>query len=184
MSRDRPITRDAQAGFTLVEMLVALALFALVGLASFAVLDTVIRTRERTEGRLEAVARIDRALIVFRRDVAQADIEGLRLEDDWLALPIVGGRMVEWGVEAETLRRRARLRDGTVGVVQDLVEPVAEPGWRFLDAGGAWHEGWPPEAQVAPLAAVELRFAVAPGGPLGREVLILRRLAETVRPAR
>ena len=47
-----PPRAGSEAGFTLVEMLVALALFALVGLASFALLETVIRTRDRTEGRL------------------------------------------------------------------------------------------------------------------------------------
>ena len=38
---------------TLVEMLVALALFALIGLAGFTMLDSVLRVQRHTEGRLE-----------------------------------------------------------------------------------------------------------------------------------
>ncbi len=173
--------RDGQAGFTLIEMLVALALFALVGLASFAVLDTVIRTRERTEGRLEAVAQIDRALILFGRDVAQSNVVGLRLEEGRLVLAGPDGSALDWAGEAGMLRRRALGPDGGVQVSQALVSPVDEVGLRVLDAGGLWHEAWPPEGGSASPIGVELRFDIAPGGPLGRETLNVRRLAETSR---
>ena len=57
------------AGFTLVEMLVALALFAAIGLAGFTVLDTVVRVRGGTEGRLERLGEIDRALALLTLDL-------------------------------------------------------------------------------------------------------------------
>jgi general secretion pathway protein J len=174
--------RDGQAGFTLIEMLVALALFALVGLASFAVLDTVIRTRERTEGRLEAVAQIDRALILFGRDVAQGRAADLRLEEGRLMLTGPERGALDWTGEAGVLRRRALGPDGGVRVTQALVSPVDGVVLRVLDSGGQWHEAWPPEDDAASPRGVELRFDIAPDGPLGRETLNVRRLAETVRP--
>jgi len=58
--------RDQEAGVTLIEMLVALSLFALVGIASFTTLDTILRVRERTDGRLEHLAQLDRAFADLR----------------------------------------------------------------------------------------------------------------------
>ena len=42
------VSRDPAAGFSLVEVLVALALFALIGSAGFFMLDQVIRTQNQT----------------------------------------------------------------------------------------------------------------------------------------
>ena len=75
---------------TLVEMLVALALFALVGLASFSMLDAVIRTRDRTEGRLDAVAALDRALALVGRDLGQGDAGSHVLADGALRFSLEG----------------------------------------------------------------------------------------------
>ena len=75
------VIRDQEAGVTLIEMLVALSLFALVGIASFTTLDTILRVRERTDGRLEHLAQLDRALLVFGRDIVQADPGTVTLRD-------------------------------------------------------------------------------------------------------
>ena len=50
--------RDPTAGFSLVEVLVALAIFALIGVAGFSMLDQVLRTQRLTEGRLERLAEL------------------------------------------------------------------------------------------------------------------------------
>ena len=63
--------RAGDAGLSLIEVLVSLAIFAVIGVAGLTVLDTVARTGENTEGRLERLADIDRAFLVIRRDLAQ-----------------------------------------------------------------------------------------------------------------
>ncbi len=171
----------SEAGFTLIEMLVALALFALVGLACFAVLDTVIRTRDRTETRLETVAEIDRALILFGRDLGQSLPGSAELDDGALRVGRAGGALV-WGLVDGALTRTSLDADGAIGVAQPLVAGVAETGWRFLDATG-WQPDWPPEAGAGDLRAVEIRVTLAGGGALGPQPLTLRRLAEVPRTA-
>ena len=47
------VHRDTEAGLTLVEVLVALALFSLIGLAGFTMLDNILRVQSGTQGRLE-----------------------------------------------------------------------------------------------------------------------------------
>ncbi len=73
--------RDAQAGLTLVEVLVALALFSLIGLAGFTMLDNILRVQSGTEGRLERLGQIDRALVVFSRDLQQSDSSSLKQDE-------------------------------------------------------------------------------------------------------
>ena len=166
--------RDAEAGITLVEMLVALSLFALVGLASFALLDTVIRTRDRTEGRLDDVAALDRALILFGRDLGQSDPGSQALAEGELTFGLAGAGgppAMVYAVEGGALERR------TVQISQRLVEGVASAQFQVLDRAGTWHDAWPPkqEGEALPLTGVELRLVMAndAGGPS-----TVRRLVE------
>jgi general secretion pathway protein J len=166
-------SRDPEAGVTLVEMLVALAIFALVGLASFALLDAVIRTRDRTEGRLEDVAALDRALILFGRDLGQSDPGSQALSGGELSFALVaagGPEEMSYALGETGLERRAG------EVAQRLAGGVVALDFRVLDRGGAWHEAWPPDAEGAEppaLVGVEMRLRLD-----GEEGATARRLVE------
>ena len=67
------VHRDTEAGLTLIEVLVALALFSLIGLAGFTMLDNILRVQSGTQGRLERLGQIDRALVIFSRDLQESD---------------------------------------------------------------------------------------------------------------
>lgn len=170
--------RAREAGITLVEMLVALALFALVGLASFSMLDAVIRTRDRTEGRLDAVATLDRALTLVSRDLGQSDAGSQALEGDALNFSLEGAggpAAMRYALEGGALERRAG--EGDEAVSQRLVEGVADLSWRLLDRAGAWHEAWPDqEAELERLVAAELSLTLTDGG--GARGPGIRRLVE------
>lgn len=67
------------AGFTLIEVIVALALFALATLAGTAMVEAVLRVEEHTAERLTRLADIDRAVLVVTRDltgIAEAPLTG------------------------------------------------------------------------------------------------------------
>lgn len=163
-----------EAGFTLVEMLVALALFALVGLASFTLLDTVIRTRDRTEGRLEEVAVLDRALILFGRDLGQSDPGSHRISDGVLTLSLEaagGPRELSYELADDALTRRAE-QVGTI-TEQRLVGRVSALTLRGVDRAGGWHETWPPERDGEPLVGIEMQMTLGEEAPT-----TVRRLVE------
>ena len=63
--------RHPEAGLTLVEMLVALALFAVIAAAGFAVLGQVIRVQAATGDRLDRLASIQRSMYVLTQDFLQ-----------------------------------------------------------------------------------------------------------------
>jgi general secretion pathway protein J len=58
-------------GFTLVELLVAIAIFALIGMASYRVLSSVMQTNERLTVRVEQLRLLNRAFWVLQQDVEQ-----------------------------------------------------------------------------------------------------------------
>lgn len=136
--------RDPAAGITLVEMLVALVIFALVGLASFTTLDAILRARERTDGRLEHLARLDRALQVFGRDLAQADPLGISLSDDALTAVQGDGRSQRrYSVKEDGLQRESGQVNAPDPLVQRLIQPVRQVTFRVLGADREWRDVWP-----------------------------------------
>lgn len=67
----RPGRRMAQ-GFTLLELLIAIALFALLGLATYRMLESVLRSDEATRLQEQRLRELNRAIASFERDLQQA----------------------------------------------------------------------------------------------------------------
>lgn len=176
--------RQQDAGLTLVEMLVALVLFALVGLASFGMLDAIIKTRDRTEGRLDAVVQLDRALAIFSRDLGQS------LPDRSLADGLLAFSLYDTGTQISLTYRvqdgvlwRSMQTDLTAAALdQQVINGIEAADWRFLDPAGSWVDTWPPPDGTDPAdggpRAIEMRLTLA--GDDGRT---LRRVVELPRAA-
>ena len=62
---------NKQSGFTLLELVIALAIFALLGLASGRLFDTVVRAQQATTSHEQDLRRLQRAVGVIERDVLQ-----------------------------------------------------------------------------------------------------------------
>ena len=151
--------RAGDAGLSLIEVLVSLAIFAVIGVAGLTVLDTVARTGENTEGRLERLADIDRAFLVIRRDLAQIAPIDVTLTDSKLSFARAYGertRSIAYFLEDETLVRQVKAGTGSGPVDQRLLVGVSALGWRLMGRGQRWHDVWPPNASAtvgAPMAA-------------------------------
>ncbi|MCU4674388.1 type II secretion system minor pseudopilin GspJ [Catenovulum sp. 2E275] len=60
-----------QLGFTLIEMLLAIAIFALLGLAGTGILSSTVKTNEVSLAHGDKMAQFQRAMLVIERDLAQ-----------------------------------------------------------------------------------------------------------------
>lgn len=69
-------------GFTLLELLIAITIFAIISLASFSLLDTVMKSEEKSTLRLNSMNDIQRAFILMERDFLQIAERSVRLEGD------------------------------------------------------------------------------------------------------
>lgn len=137
--------RHHEAGLTLIEVLVSLAVFAVIGVAGLTVINAVARTGERTDGRLERLAEIDRAFLIIRRDLAQIKPSSIRLTEDnleFLRLSSDGPWRVEYRLEDKTLIREITL-DTATPVAQEMFKGVAAIQWRLMHEERRWVDEWP-----------------------------------------
>ncbi len=58
-------------GFTLLEVLIAMAIFSVIGLGAAQMLRSMIQTHERTQARIEAFNSVSQALALLERDLTQ-----------------------------------------------------------------------------------------------------------------
>ena len=173
-------------GFTLVELLIALSIFALLSIAGVSLLSFSIDARQATEQRLGALAGIVRTRSLLTADLAQAaprlwrDENGLRhpafaAGSGEPALELVRrGWTNDGGTPRASLQRVAyrlsddRLERVSVPMVDGaaanppavLLTGVTALRLRF-HAGGEWRDAWQPLAADALPDAVELTIASA-----------------------
>ncbi len=115
---------------TLVEVLVALAVFAVIGTASFALLDQTLRSQRLTEARLARLADLQRMMRVIALDTMQALPGSVTVEKGGLALLRRGALRTPSGPGAEGLSVHYRL-DAT-GLQRQIGPDGSQPGWQLL----------------------------------------------------
>jgi len=184
--RTRSTSRPA-AGFTLLELLVALAIFSLIAVMSYNGLKVVLNTQAATEIQADALAEMQKVYLLMQRDIEQVVPRPVRDEygdeqpaltgDDALQLTRGGwsnpaGRLrsslqrVGYAFEDRQLVRYSwavldRAQDSEPQR-QVLVGDVEEMTIRYLSANNEWQERWP-----NPLAVAEVNV---PGAGLPRAV--------------
>lgn len=171
MSVRGPAASDA--GFTLIELIISLLLFALIAVAGVALVDSVIGVQGRTEVRLDRLTDLQRAMLVVSGDleqVANGDLSGGASGIDFTrAAPGVGGPpvRVRYGVDRGVL-----VRDAGRGA-QAVLRGVTAARWRFFDGG--WIERWPASEATRDAwpEAVELEVTLH-GTPAGTARRVVR----------
>lgn len=134
---------DTEAGFTLLELIISLGLFALISVAGLGLLDSVLNVQGRTEKRLARLADVQRAMFVIQSDLDQVTRGaisggGNKIEFTRVAGGVGGPPMrVSYGEAAGVLVRSAPQP-------QMLLRGVGGTRWRFRD-GNVWIDRWPPD---------------------------------------
>lgn len=185
------IMRRGEAGFTLVEVLVSLALFGLIGVAGFTLVDSIVRVQARTEGRLDSMADLQRAMHILTLDFEQASGFSALVHDETgvsfqrLSDNAPNGRLsVRYMLADDSFIRVIAPRPGAVGQSQSLIGGVEGARWEFYTREAGWVETWPPGGSDDRLpAGVALtldltRRSDRPGGSVRR---VVQLPAEAVR---
>ncbi|MDB2330719.1 type II secretion system minor pseudopilin GspJ [Alteromonas sp.] len=88
-------TQRHHQGFTLLEILIAMAIFTLIGLASTGLLTTVIDSNDLSEARFDKLQALQRAMITIERDIQQAVPRPIRVEGEMQEVVMAGGETAE-----------------------------------------------------------------------------------------
>ena len=165
-------------GFTLLELLVALAIFSLIAVMAYGGLETVLKQQALTEENAESLAALQKTYLVMQRDIEQAVPRAIRDEFGDRQAPLLGTTMfqltrggwnnpanqprstlqrVGYSLEDRQLIRYAwmvldRAQD-SAPTRQPLAADIESMQVRYLDDTGEWQEQWPPlQAGSNPLA--------------------------------
>ena len=173
--REAPIgSQRGNRGFTLLELLVALAVFAIMSVLAYGGLEAVLDASQKTEASASRLAAVQRAFTVIGRDVEQAIGRRIRDELGGPQEPLRAGATLDRGLfelsragwsnpaghRRSTLQRVAyRHEDETLFRSQWLVldraqdssaqervllEGVRAVQVRILDTASQWQTEWPP----------------------------------------
>jgi len=173
----RPYMMQRNTGFTLLELLVSLSIFALIGVMAYGGLQTVMIQQNSTEQASQRLADLQKAYRIMRRDLEQIIVRKIRNEYGDTLDELVGGRgftgvefsraghpnpagflrsdlqRVAYVPDQDTLLRQTwRVLDRAQDSRPDeqvLVEGVNRFSMRFLNAANEWLESWPPPSGLS-----------------------------------
>lgn len=186
-------------GFTLVEMLVAVAIFAVASALAYEGLTTLVNARTQIDAGNERIGRLQFAIGLIERDVRSIADRGVR-ENQGSDRPALDGNpdrfeLTRFGhanslglaraelervgyhfVDGELLRHRFAVLDRAPGTVPDdtvLLEGIERFELRYLAPDGRELRQWPPPRDLGVVfpRAIEIRIA-------GAEIGEIRRLLE------
>jgi len=186
-------------GFTLIEMLIALAIFGMITAAGVALLSLTVRTQETSARLLDSLGAVRRTGALMTADLGQAAAR-IRRDGDGRSRPAFEGgdgagplliALVRRGPDDEdaapgSLRRvEYRLREGrlerwsfaavdgeTRSTAAALIEGVTRARLRYRDREGLWRARWDPTDAAALPVAVELVTDSAGHGVLRQLFLV------------
>lgn len=169
-------------GFTLVEMLIALALFAIIAVGALGLLRFSVDAELASRDKTESIASARRFLSVWTADLAQAvprpsrdrsgaprpafeaNADGVMVRftrsgwDNVDGAPRPGLQKVEYRITAKALVRAGYpFPDGAAAEpATDVLPLIAPPSVRFRSKDGNWRERWDPQLSTELPVAIEL----------------------------
>lgn len=198
MTMPKNILRGRRRGFTLIEVLVALVIFAAMAAITWGALSQIARTHAALAAEQDRFARIVRTMSDLERDLRQAISRPLRGNYGEQVPAVLGSadrielsrlgfanpraeprsniERVLYDLDSKNLRRgRYAVLDRAAGSApewRDRLDQVVELRLRYLGSDGVWRERWPPRdtpPEELP-RAIELRLQLVDFGELRRVV--------------
>lgn len=159
-----------------------MAIFAVLGLASWGLFDGVVRVQQGIGAHEREFKRVQRAVAVIERDMLHVTRQGSELSQGLLQMQRSNWRnpLDQMRSERQTLAYRLengvlwRESRGELGSPQrqKLLDDVRGLSWRLFDARSGWRTDWPAGDAEGTATAVELQLSVGRFESLRRVLLL------------
>jgi general secretion pathway protein J len=122
------------AGFTLLELLVAMAIFAILGTLALSGYTELQRQSEYAEQRLERLREVQRAMQTIAQDLAQIEPRPIREP--------LGESLIPAVLATDTLEYGLQFTRAGWSNTAGLARPTLQRGGYRLDGEGLWRDHW------------------------------------------
>jgi len=175
----------SQTGFTLLELVIAMAVFALLGLGCWQLFDVVVRAERSSSAHEQALRNLQRAVALIERDVLQVQTSikhpGLSVHPDRLTLrrgnwrnPLGQPRSevqdVTYSVENGVLWRRSQGLGLADIQAQKVLSGVRDLRWRVYGSETGWRGEWTTDKALP--SALDVQFSVGNYEQIRRVLLL------------
>lgn len=170
---------NKQAGFTLIELVIAIAIFALLGLASWTLFDGVARVQQGTMTHEREWRSLQRAVAVIERDLLHITEQPIVLDQGQLHLqrsnwrnpldqPRSERQALTYRIATGVLWRESQGEGSLILHRQKLLDEVRHLSWRLFDG----QVGWRGDGRVETPLALEMEVSAGRFDAIRRVLLL------------
>ncbi|MHC8356212.1 type II secretion system protein GspJ [Pseudomonas sp. LB3P81] len=174
---------NRQTGFTLLELVIAMAIFALLGLASWGLFDGVVRAQQGATAHEREFRSLQRAVAAIERDLMQVTEQPVVLRQTVLQLqrshwrnpldqPRSERQTLTYRLDNGVLWRESQGEGTPIMQRQKLLDDVRDLSWRLFDRQTGWRNEWPSGRDAKAPLAVELQVSVGRFEAIRRVLLL------------
>ncbi|NVZ86000.1 MULTISPECIES: type II secretion system minor pseudopilin GspJ [Pseudomonas] len=174
---------NSQSGFTLLELVIAMAIFALLGLASWSLFDGLVRVQRGTATHDRDLRNLQRAMALIEWDVLHVTEQAVVLKNTTLQVqrsnwrnpldqPRSQRQQLTYRLENGVLWRDSMGEGSSRVQRQKLLEEVQAVSWRLYDPATGWRgHSILGQYALAPMA-LEVRLSVGRFDAIRRVLLL------------
>jgi general secretion pathway protein J len=191
--------KTKQAGFTLPEILIALAVFSILSVLLMTALSSVIGSQQKTEEKAQRLRDMQMGLLVFSRDVSQAIARSTLNFKGVPVAPFVGDatsfsfthmgyanfnnnlpqsnlQRVQYSIKENTLVRTSwdylDLAPKSTSHQRELIEHVEKINFQFIDDQGRMHDEWDLQTAVTIPRGILMTLTIDKWGTMSQVFVI------------
>lgn len=168
---------NQQNGFTLIELIISMLIFAIISLISYNALKTYTTNQKLSFEHFDKINALQKTSLFVKRDINQLFNQTITLNNDGLAFKSLQNDTiidVRYLVKDDNLLREEVLGDDIIKLT--LIKNIKKPKFRLLNSKDKWLDKYDIKTQKKPkkqhIKAVELSFEHNYWGKIKQQVMI------------